>query len=75
MDDKIIEPVVNRKFNFGDILHVLEIAVLLISIGIYWQRLELTMDREVEHGIKLDRIEHYLSSRDANYWKLSKENQ
>lgn len=64
-----------KKLNIGDILHLLEIAVLLISIGISYEKFNEAASQVTEHSQALNRIEHYLSSKDAQYWKLSRENQ
>jgi hypothetical protein len=58
--------------NSGDLLHLLEIAVLLISVGVSFEKFQVTQDQVTEHTQQLNRIEHYLSSRDAHYWEIVK---
>lgn len=57
--------------NIGDWLHLLQIAVLFISLGFAWSRLDMAAAQVNHHTQQLDRIEHYLSSRDPNYWHTS----
>ncbi len=64
-----------RSINLGDVLHLLEIAVLLISIGISYQKFEEAAAQVRIHTDQLSRVEHYLSSKDPDYWRLSRENQ
>lgn len=65
----------DKKINAGDILHLLEIAVLLISVGIGYARFDAAAEKVFEQGQRLERVEHYLSSKDPQYWRLSRENQ
>jgi hypothetical protein len=64
----------SRKLNFGDLLHFLEVAVILISIGINFERFEAMAKTSEGHTQALDRIEHYLSSQDPKYWHKTHEN-
>lgn len=63
----------SRRLNIGDWLHVIEILVLVFSLGIAWAKFEYTEDIVVHHSQQLDRVEHYLSSRDPEYWKRAHE--
>jgi hypothetical protein len=58
-------------FNIGDALHVLQIAVLLIAMGVAYEKFNAAADASSHTADKVERIEHYLSSRDPNYWRLS----
>jgi len=58
------------RFNTGDVLHLLQIAVLLVCMGMAYQKLEASADQVNQHTRQLDRIEHYLSSHDPNYWTI-----
>lgn len=65
----------NGRFTIGDLLHMIEIAMLFISLGVSYEKFEQTRAQVEVHTQSLDRIEHYLSSKDAKYWKLSKQDQ
>jgi hypothetical protein len=62
------------KWNVGDLAHVLEVAILLISIGANYARFVQIETDVAEHTRALQRIEHYLASRDAEYWRKAVEN-
>lgn len=62
-----------QRFNSGDALHILEIAVLFIGMGMAYQQLKASADQVNQHTHQLDRIEHYLSAHDPNYWKIVEE--
>lgn len=57
-----------RQMNLGDILHVLQIAVMLIAIGIAYEKFDIFTTQVGTHTQQLNRIEHYLSSKDSHYW-------
>lgn len=64
----------HRLWGIAEVLHTIEIAVLLLSLGATYERLQAAA---VQVGTLTDdvtRIEHYLSSKDSSYWKLSREN-
>jgi len=61
-----------RQFNTGDVLHIAQIVVMLVSLGIGYQKLADAVGRVDFHSDQLNRIEHYLSSHDANYWRDSR---
>ena len=61
--------------DLGAVLHLLEIAVLLISIGVSYEKFNAATDQVKTNTVQLNRMEHYLSSKDANYWRLSREDQ
>lgn len=65
----------SRKWNLGDALHLLEIAALLLSMGMTYQKFAEASAQVSIHTRQLDRIEHYLSSKDPSYWKASREDQ
>jgi|HubBroStandDraft_2_1064218.scaffolds.fasta_scaffold331262_3 hypothetical protein len=60
-----------RGINLGDILHIAQIVALFISVGIFYQQSADTREKVDKHSESLERIEHYLSSKDAQYWYLS----
>lgn len=66
---------VGKRLNVGDLLHLLEIAVLLISIGVAYEKFTAAADQVELQRAQLNRVEHYLSSKDPDYWRLSKETQ
>lgn len=66
---------IRRSINTGDALHLIEIAVLLISIGISYAKLDAAAIQVKAQADQLERIEHYLSSKDPQYWKFSREGQ
>lgn len=65
----------DQKLNFGDWLHIVQIAVLIGSLGVFYQKIDSALHMVGAHAQQLQRIEHYLSSKDTNYWKLSREDQ
>lgn len=62
-----------RAISTGDILHVLQIAVLLAAAGVAYAKFQDSAEQSQANAHKLDRIEHYLSSRDPEYWQRSKD--
>ena len=62
-----------RAISTGDILHVLQIAVLLASAGVAYAKFQDSAEQSRINANKLDRIEHYLSSKDPEYWIRSRE--
>ena len=61
--------------NVGDIAHLAEIAVVVVALFGFYAKVDQAMKAVESHSAQLQRIEHYLSSKDANYWKLSRENE
>ena len=61
-----------RGWNLGDALHIVQIAVLLISIGIVYEKFDIFTAQVSIHTQQLNRIEHYLSSKDPDYWNKSR---
>lgn len=59
----------NPKFNAGDLVHLIEVAAILVSIGMNYQKFEQIATDVGQHGQALTRIEHYLSSQDPQYWR------
>lgn len=57
-----------KNLNLGDVLHLAQIAVLLISIGIVYEKFDAFTLQVSTHTRQLNRIEHYLSSKDPEYW-------
>lgn len=57
-----------RGFNAGDALHIVQIAILLITLGIGYEKLQETEQMVIGHTQVLNHIEHYLSSKDSHYW-------
>jgi hypothetical protein len=64
-----------NHWNLGDALHILQIAVLLVSIGIVYAKFDANAITTGVHTEQLNRIEHYLSSKDPNYWKDSRKDE
>lgn len=62
-----------QKINVGDVLHIIQIAVLLASLGVAYEKFDQTAHVVENHSKQLDRVEHYLSSKDPNYWKIVKD--
>jgi hypothetical protein len=63
------------KWNAGDFLHLLQIAMLLISIGAFYEKFTTAVDTMATHSQQLNRIEHYLSSKDSHYWDESRKSE
>lgn len=63
-----------RFFNAGDWLHVVQIAILLGTLGVYYQKFVEINDSVNKHSNMLERVEHYLSSQDPQYWRKAHEN-
>lgn len=59
--------------NTGDILHIIQIAVLLISCGVGFAKLQTAETTVQNVADQLNRVEHYLSSHDAKYWQSVKQ--
>lgn len=57
-----------REWNLGDILHIVQIAVLFITIGIVYAKFDANNAVTTIHTQQLNRIEHYLSAHDPKYW-------
>ena len=64
-----------HEWSLGDLLHLVQIAVLLISIGIIYAKFDANTTVTGIHTQQLNRIEHYLSSRDSHYWDESKKDE
>lgn len=64
-----------HQWNVGDFIHLVQIAILLISIGIVYAKFDANSTVTNIHTQQLNRIEHYLSSRDPKYWDESKRNE
>lgn len=64
-----------KGWNFGDLLHLVQIAVLLISIGIVYEKFDANAAVTNVHTEQLNRIEHYLSSKDPEYWSQSRKDE
>jgi hypothetical protein len=66
---------VNKGLNLGDILHILTIVTLVFSMGVAYQKFDANAIVTNIHTQQLDRIEHYLSSKDKDYWGTSRRNE
>jgi hypothetical protein len=62
------------KWNIGDFVHFLEVAALLISIGVNYGRFTQIEQEVGAHTRALARIEHYLTSQDKDYWRKAHQN-
>lgn len=65
----------DQKITLGNWLTILQIALLVGSVGVVYQKVDSALHAVASHTQQLQRIEHYLSSKDSNYWKLSREDQ
>jgi hypothetical protein len=65
----------DRVWSTGDTLHIIQIAVLLISIGIVYEKFDANSLVTAIHTQQLNRIEHYLSAHDPKYWDESKKDE
>jgi hypothetical protein len=61
------------RLNPGDWLHVVEFGLLLVTLGMFVKTIQYTESQVDKHSHQLDRIEHYLSSRDPEYWQRTQE--
>ncbi len=64
-----------RGLNLGDVIHIVQILILVGSIGVAYERFDEASRKINELTDQVTRMEHYLSSKDGSYWKLSRENQ
>jgi hypothetical protein len=62
-----------NPMNRGDILHVIQIATLLFAAGVAYGQFKVVAVQTEDNSVQLNRIEHYLSSRDPKYWQITKE--
>lgn len=67
MDDR------RKALNTGDVLHIVQIAMLLLAAGVAYEKFEMAAEQSGRTADKLERIEHYLSSKDPSYWRLSRD--
>jgi hypothetical protein len=63
---------VSKNLNLGDVLHLVQIATLLFCIGVAYQKFDANAAVTNVHTQQLNRIEHYLSAKDPDYWNVSK---
>jgi hypothetical protein len=66
---------VSKGLNFGDILHILTIITLVFSMGVAYQKFDANAAVTAIHTQQLDRIEHYLSAHDKDYWSQSRKDE
>lgn len=55
-------------FNWGDFLHAIEIFLLVLSLGMGYQRMQDGLEQIKQLQTTVTRIDHYLSSKDLRYW-------
>jgi hypothetical protein len=60
-------------FKLGDVLPIVQLVALLLSMGVAYEKITLAEDQSVRNAQTLERIEHYLSSRDPEYWQRTRE--
>lgn len=60
----------NEPLNRGDWIHIAELVILVFGMGVAWGQLSAAVKLGVENHQHLDRIEHYLSSKDPSYWRI-----
>lgn len=58
-----------KELNIGDLLHVGQIAVLVVALVAGWVRMQMAAEQQAKDSRKLDRIVLYLASHDPEYWK------
>lgn len=64
-----------KKLERSEWLQIAHLIVFLFALaGWYYQSQEDHRTLQ-QHGVTLNRVEHYLSSKDAGYWKISKEDE
>lgn len=60
-----------KPLNTGDVLHIFQIALLVGAMGMAYQQFQEQKAAVAEHTVQLNRVEHYLSSRDPRYWEFT----
>jgi hypothetical protein len=73
--DNAQEQRITKQLNVGDVLHLVQIGVLLVSIGIAYEKFDANAAQVGVHTQQLNRIEHYLSAHDPHYWDESRKDQ
>lgn len=76
------KPLIDLSFNAGTLLHLLGVIVALVLYGAAFDKRTTLLEAQIQaQSNKLDilqrqtnRLEHYLSSMDKNYWKRASEN-
>jgi hypothetical protein len=63
-----------KETNWGTITNFLTIAAVILSIGMNYQKFQENAQAVASHSQALQRIEHYLGSKDANYWRETNQN-
>jgi len=58
-----------NSLSFGDLLHGIQIAVMLATLGIFYQQIQSGLEEIRNLKTQTTRIEHYLSSKDPHYWE------
>lgn len=61
-----------KPLNTGDFLHILQIALLVGAMGMAYQQFQEFKTQVQGHTVQLNRVEHYLSSRDPRYWEFTR---
>lgn len=62
-----------HTWNVGDVLHLIQIAMLLVALGVAYEKFQVMAEQVTATGKQLQRVEHYLSSKDSEYWHRSKD--
>jgi len=77
-----IGPNGRKQWNLGDVVNLAQLGMLiaslcfgLIKVGAIEARFDAILAQVGHHSQQLDRVEHYLSSKDAKYWQQSREDQ
>lgn len=67
------------KLNTGDFLHIFEVVVMIVSFVAAVARFDAKFDQNaaqvIIHTQQLNRMEHYLASKDPEYYKRSKDDE
>jgi hypothetical protein len=55
------------------VLYVIQIVVFIAGFGIAYQRFDDAAKKVEVHTEQLNRVERYLSMKDPDYWRLSRQ--
>lgn len=62
-------PLIERRpLNSGDVLHIVQLLLMVLFLGAYYQKLEDGLAELRSLGTRVERMEHYESSKDPHYW-------
>ncbi len=61
-------PQTRAPFNWGDFLHLVQILLLVATLGTYYQQFRDAQQQLQSLSLTVQRVERYLSSHDRHYW-------